>query len=174
MVAPLRLLDVPRALRPVLPGLAARGIGVNGGQWDGYPDERETLFRLLAQERIENVVVLTGDLHSSWAGELTLDPKGEAEPVGVEFVAPSVTSRCFAEEVAPPVPGSRAVLRRVVASQNPHFRFFDLEAHGYLVVDVAPERVRAEFWHVGTVAERVRGERLAASRVVRHGEARVT
>ena len=173
MMAPLRLLDVPRPLRRLVPGLVAGGVGVNGGQWDGYPKERETLFALLEEHALENVVVLTGDLHSSWAGELTLDPKGDAAPVGVEFVAPSVTSRSFAEQVAPPVPGSRAALRRLVASQNPHFSFFDLEGHGYLLVDLTPERLRAEFWHVSTVAERARGERLVAARVVRPGEAEI-
>ena len=171
MMAPLRLLDVPRPLRRLVPGLVAGGVGINSGQWDGYPEERAALFGLLEEEGLENVVVLTGDLHSSWAGELALDANGEVRTVGVEFVAPSVTSRSFAEEVAPRVPGSRAALRRLVASQNPHFRFFDLEGHGYLLVDLTPERLRAEFWHVRTVSERVRGERLVATRVVRSGEA---
>ncbi|HWC12686.1 MAG TPA: alkaline phosphatase D family protein [Acidimicrobiales bacterium] len=174
MVAPLRVLDIPGPLRRLVPGLVAGGVGVNSGQWDGYPEERARLFALLEERGLQNVVVLTGDLHSSWAGELTLDPKGRTEAVGVEFVTPSVTSRSFAEEVAPPVPGGRAALRRLVASQNPHFRFFDLEGHGYVLMDVTPERLRAEFWHVRTVAERVRGERLVATRVVRHGEARIT
>jgi alkaline phosphatase D len=174
MMAPLRLLDVPRPLRRLVPGVVAGGVGVNGGQWDGYPEERADLFALLTEKGLENVVVLTGDLHSSWAGELTLDPTGEAGAVGVEFVAPSVTSRSFAEQVAPRLPGSRAALRRLVASQNPHFRFFDLEGHGYLLVDLTPERFRAEFWHVQTVSERVHGERLVATRVVRTGEAGMT
>jgi len=173
MVAPLRVVDLPMPLRRLVPGSVAGGVGVNAGQWDGYPEERAELFDLLVKEGLGNVVVLAGDLHSSWAAELTLDPKGQARPVGVEFVAPSVTSRCFAEEVAPSLPGSRALLRRLVASQNPHFRFFDLEGHGYVVVDVTPERLRADFWHVRTVAERVRGERLVASQVVRGGEARL-
>ncbi|HEX2193177.1 MAG TPA: alkaline phosphatase D family protein [Acidimicrobiales bacterium] len=173
MVAPLRVLDVPPPLRRLVPGLVAGGVGVNAGQWDGYPEERAALFALVEEDGRQDLVVLTGDLHSSWAGELTLNPGSDAVPVGVELVAPSITSRSFAEEVAPPVPGGRAVLRRLVASQNPHFRFFDLEGHGYLIVDLTPERLQAEFWHVRTVAERARGERLLATRVVRHGEARV-
>ena len=173
MVAPLRVLDVPKPLRRLVPGLVAGGIGVNGGQWDGYPAEREALFQLLAGEGVANVVVLSADLHSSWAGELTLDPKGQATALGVELVAPSVTTRSFAEEVAPPLPGSHRALRRLVATQNPHFGFFDLEGHGYVVVDVTPERVQAEFWHVETVTRRAHGERLVAVGVVPDGEARL-
>jgi alkaline phosphatase D len=173
MMAPLRVLDLPMPLRPLVRAAVAGGVGVNGGQWDGYPGEREALFQLLAERGVENVVVLSGDLHSSWAGELTLEPKGRAEAVGVEFVAPSVTTRSFAEEVAPPVPGGRVALRRLVASQNTHFSFLDLEGHGYLVVDISRERVEAEFWHVETVSERIDGERLVAAAVVQDGQTRL-
>ncbi len=173
MMAPLRVVELPKALQRLIPGVVAGGAGVNAGQWDGYPGERAGLFEFLEDEGIANVVVLTGDLHSSWAGELTLDPNGTATPVGVEFVTPSVTARSFAEEVAPPVPGSRALLRRLIAAQNPHQRFFDLEGHGYVVVDVNHERVQAEWWHVDTVARRTDGERRVAAWQVRHGEVRL-
>ncbi|MDQ4132991.1 MAG: alkaline phosphatase D family protein [Actinomycetota bacterium] len=173
MMAPLRLVEVPAPLRGLTHGLVAGGAGVNAGQWDGYPGERAALFDLVTQAGIRNLVVLTGDLHSSWAGELTLDPGERAPVVGVEFVTPSVTSRSFAEELAPPVPGVRALLRRVVARQNPHFRYFDLEGRGYLVVDVDAERLQAEFWHVDTVGQRGAGERLAAVSVVRDGASRL-
>ena len=171
MMAPLRLVSVPRPLRRLVPGLVAGGAGVNPGQWDGYPEERRRLFEHL--RRAGNVVVMTGDLHSSWAAELTLDPGMPGEdPVGVEIVTPSVSSRTFGEELAPPVPGGRALLRRVIASQNPHVRFFDLERHGYVVVDVDADRVQADWWHVDTVAHRGGGGRVAASWVVHDGQPR--
>ena len=175
MMAPLRLLDLPEPLRTVVPGLVSGGLGVNPGQWDGYPTERQMLFEHLRREGIGNLVVLTGDLHSSWAAELTLDP-GEVDeaPVGVELVTPSITTRSFAPELAPPVPGIRALLRRMIARHNPHMRFFDLEGHGYVVVDVSPERVQADWWHVDTVARRDGGARVAASWIVRDGEPRLS
>ncbi len=174
MMSPLRALDLPGPLRWLVPGLVAGGAGVNGGQWDGYPDEREALFGFVRSEGLANLVVLSGDLHSSWAGELTLDPRGGEPAVGVEFVTPSVTSRAFQQQVAPRLPGARTALRHLVASQNPHFRFFDLDHHGYLVVEVTPAHVRAEFWHVDTVADRAPGERLVAEWLVRDGEARLS
>lgn len=173
MMAPLRVLDLPRPLRWLVPGTVAGGAGVNAGQWDGYPHERRALFELLEGEGIADVVVLTGDLHSSWAAELTLDPRGSRPPVGVELVTPSVTARSFAEMLAPPVPGGRSALRRLVARQNPHVRWFDLERHGYLLVDVDGAAVEAEWWHVGTVEERAVGEHLAARWRVRRGDPRL-
>jgi alkaline phosphatase D len=173
MMAPLRAVQVPKPLRSLAPGLVAGGAGINGGQWDGFPKEREKLFEFVSGHNIGNLVVLSGDLHSSWAGQLTLDPGEDGRAVGVEFVTPSVTSRSFADDLAPSVPGGRAALRRLVARQNQHFAFFDLEGHGYVVVDVDADRLQAEFWHVDTVADRTRGERLVAVAQVRDGEHRL-
>ncbi len=173
MMAPLRVLTLPGPLRRFLPGTVAGGAGINAGQWDGYPGERRDLFEFVERAGVKDLVVLTGDLHSSWASELTLDPTQPSGTVGVEFVTPSITSRSFAEEVAPPVPGARAVLRRVVRCQNPQVRFFDLERHGYVVVDVDRDRVRAEWWHVDGVTDPAAGETPAARWMVPRGDPRL-
>ncbi|HVF13826.1 MAG TPA: alkaline phosphatase D family protein, partial [Acidimicrobiales bacterium] len=84
-----------------------------------------------------------GDIHSSWANEL---------PVGAEFVTPSVSSPAFAEIL---VPGGRLgamAAERVFRWQNAHVRMVELRHHGYVVVDVTPERVQADWWHLDTVS----------------------
>ncbi|MDP8936671.1 MAG: alkaline phosphatase D family protein [Actinomycetota bacterium] len=135
------------------------GLGVNPGQWDGYPAERADLFRFLETHGLQ-VVVLTGDLHSSWACEL---------PSGAEFLTPSVTSPSFADTTLPAVPGLRRLARRLLRWQNRHVRMADLEHHGYVVVDLTPERVQADWWHVDTATERSDGERFAGGWQLRHG-----
>jgi alkaline phosphatase D len=40
---------------------------LNTDAWDGYPAARNRFFSLLRTMRINDVVVLTGDIHSSWA-----------------------------------------------------------------------------------------------------------
>ena len=150
MMAPLRALNV------------AGGLGVNGGQWDGYPAERERFYALLQRTGWgSDAAVLSGDIHSSWAAEL---------PVGAEFVTPSVTTDSFAETVFPPVPGLSAVARRIFLSQNRHMRFADLDHHGYVTVDVTPERLQADWWHLDTIARRPSGERWAGGWSLVHGE----
>ena len=162
MVAPLHVLRLPRALGPLGRPLGAvgGGVGLNPGQWDGYPAERERLLRAMAPAT-GGLVVLSGDLHSSWAAEVPGGTDGAGDPVAVEFGAPAVSAPTFARAIAPRLPGAVAALRKVLRSQNPHVRWCDLEAHGYFTLDVTPERVQADFWHVERIGRRLTGERWA-------------
>jgi phosphodiesterase/alkaline phosphatase D-like protein len=172
MLAPLRAVPLPRPLQWLFGrGLVGGGVGVNPGQWDGYPEERERLLRLLADEGIRDVVVLTGDIHSSWASELTVEPD-EGAPVAVEVVGPSVTTDAFSLRAVPSVPGAVAAVARLVRRANPHHRWFELRSHGYVVVDVTPERLRADWWHVDSIRDRSTGEHRAASFEVAAGSSR--
>jgi alkaline phosphatase D len=168
MVAPLHVLRLPRALRPAgkLLGAVAGGVGLNPGQWDGYPGERESLLQAMAPAAGE-LGVLSGDLHSSWAAEI---PDGAGHPVAVEFGAPAVTAPTFARAVAPRLPGAVAALRTILRSQNSHVRWCDLEAHGYFTLDVTPERIQADFWHVERISHRVAGESWAGGWWATHGD----
>ena len=105
---------------------------------------------------MNNVVVLTGDIHSSWAADLTQDPNNTDVTSGgynrstgegsraVEFVGTSVTS----PGVNDPQGSTAAFLR----SQNPHFKYIDLMRRGYMLIDATPQRVVGEWWYVDTVA----------------------
>ena len=76
------------------------GAIANTDSWDGYFASRERLVQALGDAGNPNFVVLTGDVHSSWAFDLTTDPSDPAayDPVtgagsvGVELVTTSVTS----------------------------------------------------------------------------------
>ena len=150
MMSPLRALNV------------RGGRGFNAGQWDGYPAERRRFFDMLRRSGWPtDVAVLSGDIHSSWAADL---------PVGAEFVSPSVTTDSFARTVFPPVPGLSAVVRRVFLSQNRHMRLADLDHHGYVTLDITPERIQGDWWHLDTIARRPSGERWAGGWSLAHGE----
>ncbi|MDQ6726162.1 MAG: alkaline phosphatase D family protein [Actinomycetota bacterium] len=128
------------------------GFGFNPSQWDGYPAERERLYRLLRSAGwAADVAVLSGDLHSSWASDL---------PVGAEFVSPSVTTDTFARTVLPTEAAARPAAWWF-RTQNRHVRMVDLRHHGYVVVDVTPDRIQADWWHVATLARRDPAERWA-------------
>jgi alkaline phosphatase D len=105
--------------------------------------------------------VLSGDLHSSWAADL---------PVGAEFVSPSVTSDSFARTVLPRLPGVPAAARRWFLWQNRHLRLGDLERSGYVTVDVGPDRVQGDIWHVETITRRDTAERWAGGWTLHDGE----
>jgi alkaline phosphatase D len=171
MVAPLHVLGLPRPLLPLgnRLGAVAGGLGLNPGQWDGYPDERERLLQAMAPAA-GGLVVLSGDLHSSWASEIPAGADGAGHPVAVEFGAPAVSAPTFARAVAPKLPGGVAALRTVLRSQNSHLRWCDLEAHGYFTLDVTPERIQADFWHVERIGRRTTNERWAAGWRATHGD----
>ena len=132
-------------------GLVA-GRLVNPGQWDGYPDERDWLYERLAAAG-GNAVVLSGDIHSSWASEL---------PVGAELVTPSVSSPSFASILVPGGALGAKLGARVFRWQNRHVKFVELRRHGYVVVDLTPERMQADWWHLDSVVHASPAERWAA------------
>jgi alkaline phosphatase D len=150
-------------------------VGANGGpdrdQWDGYPVERDRLLQLLADR---DVVVLSGDVHVALALELRRDgAAAESEPAAVEFVTASLTSQNLDEKMGWGYrQGSLPVeeqLRRVLQG----IRWCDLDSHGYLVVDVTRERVRAEWWFVNGVRAPTRDEQLAMTATVERGTTRL-
>lgn len=143
MMAPLKASPVPES--------QGGGSIVNTDQWDGYYAARRRLFDAVRRENPANFVVVTGDIHTSWANELTDDPNDPASydpatgrgAVGVEFVGTSVTSPGIAGLNNSVVPGLQAI--------NPHIKWADLERRGYLVVDVTRERAQGAWFHFDRV-----------------------
>lgn len=117
-------------------------------------------------------MVLSGDVHVS----LVLDLHHNAdEPVAAEFVTPSLTSQNLDDKMKweRGSAQSRAVADRA-AELLPDWQWADLDSHGYVVVDVVPELVTVQFWHLDTVLERTPNETLASTWAVEHGSRRAT
>jgi alkaline phosphatase D len=127
--------------------------------WDGYSASRERLFDLLDRAAIDNVIVLTGDAHASWGNDVPREPfaPGGYQPATgqgsrlVELVTPSLSS--------PPRGDSELEIRTL----NPHVKFSEQQRHGYVLLDVTPERVQAEWHLVPTVRQRSAESTIAAS-----------
>jgi alkaline phosphatase D len=148
----------------VAPVAVAPGrLGINPGMWDGYPAERDRLLKLLGAHPGEAVVV-SGDLHSSWASEL-----GPA----VELTAPAVSAPTFAQALAPRVPGARHLLEWILRWANPHVRYVDTAHHGYVVLELTPGQLEAQWWHVATVRHPDPAEHCAARFTVARGVPRL-
>lgn len=140
--------------------------------WEGYQAARDRVFDGLTADRIRDVAILSGDLHSSWAFDVPRNPWEEYQPSGdgslaVELMAPAISS--------PPLfsaPGlrDRAPLLRTML---PHLKFLDGDNRGYVLVDVTPARLLAEWWFVPTVLERSAEESRAAAFVCERGSSRL-
>ncbi len=146
----------------------------NADAWDGYQGARERVLDLLGGERISDVVILTGDVHSSWAMDVPRSPwdayvadTGEGS-LAVEMTTPAISS--------PPIFAAdgqgrdRAAALRVML---PHVKFMDGENRGYMLLDITPERVHADWFFVPTVQERTDRERHAAALLTERGSSRL-
>lgn len=135
---------------------------VNSDQWDGYQADQADLIAYLGGEssaKAGDVVVLTGDIHSSWVNEIPSTLAADYTSVGVEIVTPSVTSDGFYEQVVPELPAGTpaefavAEVQQLIAGAigtNPWVKYLDGVGHGFTIIDVTPDRVQADFYHTPT------------------------
>jgi hypothetical protein len=128
-------------------------------QWDGYPAERDALARQLRARREggRSSLLLSGDVHASWAFEGPPDPE-TGDTVTVEFTVPAVSSPTMEQTVAPGARGLGRAVRRTV-QQLPHVRHADLVHHGYGVLDLTHEQATMTWWHVDPYAPDPAGQR---------------
>jgi alkaline phosphatase D len=146
----------------------------NTDVWDGYAPARNRVFDMLASDRITDVAILTGDIHSSWAMDVPrspwtgYDPTTGAGSVAIELVTPAISSPPF---FASPELRKRAAVLQPLAR---HLKFLDGEKRGYVLLDVTRDRLQAEWQHVDTVTERSDKETKAASFVCERGSSRLS
>jgi alkaline phosphatase D len=129
---------------------------LNPDGWEGYPAARTRFLQALATMRSANVAVLTGDIHSSWAMDIAIDPftasaynaaTGQGS-LGVEFITPAITS---------PGDHPNAPVAPLLA-QNPHLRYGEPGLRGFYILDCTPERLQAAWFHLpaGSIEQRER------------------
>lgn len=139
---PTALLDDPASIGLVVDGDAA----INADQWDGYPAERDRVVEA-ASSRGAGVLVLTGDIHSSWAFE---GPVRDGSPALVEAVVPSITSGSLGDRL----PGSAPLLAAGAQALDPTLLYAELSQHGFVIADIERERAQVEWWFVADPRQR--------------------
>lgn len=112
-------------------------------QWPGYEADRLRVLGFLRERKVANPVVLTGDIHSNWANNLSADagnPNGL--PVAAEFVGTSISS---GGDGAPAPKTLDALL-----AQNPFVKFHNTE-RGYVLCTLTPTTWRTDYRTVAYV-----------------------
>lgn len=151
----------------------------NPDAWDGYRANRREILEHLEREGIGDVVILSGDVHSAWALEIPepdddsrgpggFASTGERTSGAVELVAPAVSSAPFGS-----YPAGREMFEKSVPSLS-HIRYSNIDENGFLIVELTPDRARAEFWFSDSVKTRSAGCRLDAAFEIRPGTNRLT
>ena len=100
-----KLLGNQTFMAPLWIGNKSAKVPLNTDAWDGFDYERNWLNQEIKSNQIENLVVLTGDLHTYMASHVKLDYYDTSDAntdnyIGVEFMTPSVTSAGLLDMVA--------------------------------------------------------------------------
>ena len=118
--------------------------------WDGYESERVAFMEQLAVGKVENLVVLTGDLHSAIASHLrpkynNHDLFNGDDVLGVEFMSPAISSANMANMVLKENSSERAeaifqaLSNGFIRANNPHIEYFSSMFHGYATIEFTPD-----------------------------------
>lgn len=132
--------------------------------WDGYPMARQRLFDALQASKAANPLVLSGDVHTFYAAELSRDPLRRASAgnplIATEFCGTSVTS------------GSRPQARTLqYLEMNPHMKYGRSDKRGFMLLDIRPERSTVLFQGLDDVRDAASGMATLASFTVADGKA---
>lgn len=138
--------------------------------WDGYPVERKKLMDFFYANNIKNIIILTGDIHSSWAFDLVANPSNKMfykrktgqGVIGAEFVVTSVTSSNADERV----PRGLAKMVGALAKNkkhNPHLLYNNVVDHGYMTLLLTSNEARADWYYVQTVKKPTDKQRKSVS-----------
>lgn len=133
--------------------------------WDGYEGDRNRIINHVMNKNIENVVMLTGDIHSSWANDVPQEGVNYNAGTGagsafVEFICSSITSGS----------GSFNLNAQTVQLLAPHVKYLDLAKRGYLVLDIDSNRVQSDWTYVSNIDNASFTESTPVSWYVNRGE----
>jgi len=148
--------------------------GINLDAWDGYPREQAQLTTFLRDQPIQDVIFVTGDTHTAWAFEATNDPFNSYDPstgkgaVAIEFGVTSTSSGNSNERF--PDDQVKAHEKKISNSGiNPHLKYVNMRDHGYLLLDISSDQVKAEYKIVPTLKKRTNEVRIDETFFVKSG-----
>ena len=149
----------------------------NSDAWDGYYADRAELLGFIDDNQIDNVVVMSGDIHSSAVADLPKERTDEVtgirqwwnlqkasrrpnaktyKSVAVEFVVTSVSAGTLLEDEAwiyytPYALEAIDWIGKTLGIYfNPHVKFFNSLNKGYQILDFNASRVQTDIYYTGS------------------------
>ena len=127
--------------------------------WNGYPAARARFMDAIAQTKIANPIVVSGDIHSFIVANHHRVPQDrDSAVVATEFVATSLSAQGISQ--------SSLDQRR---AGNPNLLFANTEKRGYLRLDLTPQRLQTDLIAMDSVTDRNAGRTVLASYTVEDG-----
>ncbi|GGF27569.1 alkaline phosphatase D [Halobacillus andaensis] len=105
--------------------------------WDGYIPARQRIIDFANEKDMDNLIVLTGDVHANWSSNLLADFDDLTSRIlGAEFVGTSITSGGNGAD-------KRADTDRIL-KQNEHIQFFN-DYRGYVRCEVTSTSWKTDY-----------------------------
>ena len=144
----------------VMPTIYPGGDYIGFDSWQGYPQERRELLQHVRRKKIEDVVFVTGDIHTFIAGDVRVDNE-DRKPVATEFVGGSISSPGLGEGgggilpgADPSNPNTPESIIDLLRSTNPWAADAEFDHHGYGLVEATRKGFSCTLRRVDTVKRR--------------------
>ncbi len=141
----------------VMPTIYPGGNYIGFDSWQGYPRERHELLQHLRRKKVEDVVFVTGDIHTFVAGDVRVD-KDDKKPVATEFVGGSISSPGLGEGgggilpgADPNNPNTPESIIDLLKSTNPWAVDAEFDHHGYGLVEATQSHLSCKLRRVDTI-----------------------
>ena len=150
-------------------------IPIDVDAWDGYDYERNLINNEVALNKVENFVVVTGDLHTYIASHVKKDYSKRSifdfeNFIGVEFMTPSMTSAGLFDMIGAKTPVgeqqllAQALTNTAVRLTNPHIRYFNTTQNGWSSIEFSDKHCD---WRAYVVDKAINSDTVNNS-LVRH------
>jgi alkaline phosphatase D len=127
--------------------------------WDGYPAARRRLTDALLRQRVQNPLVIGGDVHANWVCDVLEDfSRPDSKVIATEFCGTSITSQGRPQ---------RQIDRQL--AENPHVRLADATRRGYVSVSLTSDRCEVRLRVLDEVTDPQSAIRTQATFVVEPG-----
>ncbi len=113
------------------------GSFLNPDQWDGYPQARQRFLDAMAENAVGDVILFSGDIHSSGHGAVPQDP--------FDVQSPPVISEIVVTPISSHVSDERFALAAALLPAQPHIGFWDVERKGWVEAEIEADRVTVRF-----------------------------
>lgn len=118
---------------------------LNDDQWDGYQYERQKIIDFIVKNNFDNIVIISGDIHTSWANEIYSNTKHKKQGITIpEFITPSITSPSMKK-----IPAFFG--KMFIKAAIPHVKYVDLTHKGYMILNIDTNSVDAEWYFLKTI-----------------------
>ena len=114
--------------------------------WDGYPSEREALYKSVTALN-KKLVVVAGDTHNAWHGTLK---NAKGENVGVEFATPGVTSPGMEHYLALNTAQAKQMADSLSLLIN-DLNYCDLSHRGYMLLTITKEQITSNWRYIDNI-----------------------